>query len=213
MLRSFERPDLTAEQWAEIDRRAEQWERETKEAVRRERAERSGIPKRFRAASFDGCPDAAKEWAEERPTSGLILKGVYGSGKTHTACAVLLHAMDFETARFVHVDDLLLECKATWSGRDTEEAVIARYANVGILCLDDLGKERMTEWSLPILFAIIDRRWANERPTVVTTNYAGRQLMERMTVNDDATTAKAIISRMASFTSVTIDGGDRRLAS
>ena len=117
---------------------------------------------------------------------------------------------DGMTARFTTFDDLLRECKATFQGIETEQSVISRYANTGMLCIDDMGKERVTEWSLPILFGIINKRSMNCKPTIVTTQCNGRQLVERMTVNGDSETARAIVSRFFEYTRIAIEGKDWR---
>lgn len=117
------------------------------------------------------------------------------------------------TARFTTFDDLLRECKATFQNWDTEESVIARYANTGMLCIDDMGKERPTEWSLPIIFAIINKRSMAMKPTIITTQYTGNQILERLTVAGDKETARAIISRMMEYTRIEVTGKDWRRGS
>lgn len=204
----FKKPDLTPEQWAENDARVyEIEEREQAERIRK-RNEKAGIPLDY----VDAQPSdkGVSDWARE-PSKGLLLQGMVGRGKTHNACAALLIAMDNGyIAKFATFDDLLRECRATFNNRDTEEAVISRYASVGILCIDDMGKERVTEWSLPIIFSIINKRSMNRKPTIITTQYSGRQLIERMTVGGDSETARAIVSRLFEYTRITLEGKDWR---
>lgn len=210
-LPSFSAPSLTAEQWAENDRRVAEWEAAEAARKREERIGRSGIPPVFQDASLDLCEEPVRAYAAGDLGNGLLLQGRFGSGKSYAACAVLLSKIDSMTARFVLMDDLLRECRATFSGLDSEEAVIGRYASCGILCIDDLGKERLTEWSLPILFSIVNSRWEHRKPTIITTNYAGIDLLRCMTVNGDATTAKAIVSRMGSYERAVLESPDRRI--
>lgn len=210
-LRSFSPPDLTPEQWEANDREVMAWEVENAERRRESRMARSGIPEMLRGADISLCDQRVRDYASGDLGRGLLLQGSFGSGKTYAACAVLI-AKAYETSvRFALMDDLLRECRATFSGWDTEEAVIGRYASAGVLCLDDLGKERLTEWSLPILFTIVNRRYEGGFPTIVTTNYRGADLLRSMTVNGDATTAKAIISRMSAYRRIELAGGDRRI--
>ena len=133
-----------------------------------------------------------------------------GRGKTHQACLALMKQAENGTALFATFDDLLRECRATFNNQNTEEAVITRYSSVGMLCIDDMGKERVTEWSIPIIFAIIDKRYANMKPTIVTTQYRGEQLLQRLTVDGDSETARVIISRLTSYKRITIEGKDWR---
>lgn len=200
-------PDLTEEQWAEQNRLSEQWEERQRLEKVASRIENAGIPQRYRMPIE--ADSKVTRWAEN-PTVGLLIQGMVGRGKTHQACMALMKQAERGTALFATFDDLLRECRATFNNRTTEESVISRYASVGMLCIDDMGKERVTEWSLPILFAIVDKRYANLKPTIVTTQYSGEQLLQRLTVDDDSETARAIISRMTAYDRVTIEGKDWR---
>ena len=203
---TFKPPTLTAEEWEQRNSEVAAWERKQLEAACKERLSRSGVPTGYIGAK---CSDSVLMWAE-KPSKGLLLQGGVGVGKTYQACAALQKHMERGTARFATFDDLLRECKATYQNWDTEEAVIGRYANTGMLCIDDMGKERVTEWSLPIIFAIINKRSMSGKPTIVTTQYTGKQLVERMTVNGDSETARAIISRMMEYDRIALEGEDRR---
>lgn len=210
MLKSstFRKPELTDEEWAEREVAAIEWETQQEQAKRLQRLANAGIPLGYRDA--ENGDSRVILWAQN-PTKGLLIQGNVGRGKTHNACIALRIAIEGGySARFTTFDDLLRECRATFKNADTEQAVITRYANVGMLCIDDMGKERLTEWSLPVVFAIINKRGMNLRPTIITTQYTGAQLIDRMTVNGDAETAKAIISRLMEYYRVTIEGKDWR---
>lgn len=205
---TFRKPDLTAEEWAEQNARAEEWEAERLESEKARRIERAGVPADYLNVSFTSAE--VERWADA-PTKGLLIQGAVGRGKTHNACAAILRSIENGmTAKFTTFDDLLRECKATYQNAETEKAVIGRYANTGVLCIDDMGKERVTEWSLPIIFGIINKRSMNGRPTIVTTQYTGKQLIQRMTVNGESETARAIISRFCEYEVVVIEGRDWR---
>lgn len=204
----FRKPDLTAEQWAENDARVREQELAERAEERRKRIERACIPLDYKDAR--PSEKAVSDWARE-PSKGLLIQGMVGRGKTYNACAALLIALDAGfSVRFATFDDLLRECKATYNSYSTEQAVIGKYASVGMLCIDDMGKERVTEWSLPIIFTIINKRSMNRRPTIITTQYSGKQLIERMTVNGDSETARAIISRLFEYERITLEGKDWR---
>lgn len=201
-------PDLTAEEWAERDRAAAEREREQRRRAHAQAVAKGGIPLGYRMASM--TDERVREWAAS-PTVGLLLKGKPGRGKTHNGCAALVELARSRTVRFATAKGMLDEVKATFDTRDSERAVVSRLCNVGVLMLDDLGAERLTEWSLPIVFEVIDRRQAEMRPTIVTTNYDGLQLIDKMTVKGDEARARAIISRLGAYRLVTMDGPDRRL--
>ena len=56
------------------------------------------------------------------------------------------------------------------------------YYSVDLLVIDDLGKEKPTEWVLEKLFLIVNNRYNNYLPIVITTNYNRNQLRERLCI-------------------------------
>lgn len=206
-LASFRKPDLTPDQWAEIDRKAAEYERDMLDQKRRERLANSGVPAIYHDAKLSLCDPSVQSY----DGGNLMLQGKPGRGKTYAACAILMEHMEKDPCRFVTMERLLRECKACFNGQDTEANVIGRYAGTKLLCLDDVGKERLTEWSLPIFFSIINERLEDGRPTIITTNYSGAELMACFTVNDDAQTARALGSRLSVYRRVALDGPDRRV--
>lgn len=185
------------------------------EEAKRKAIERSGIPKHFLNADIAKCESSVLLWAEAlkqgSAMSSLLLKGDVGRGKTYNACAAMLYLMPQYRCQFTTFDAILRSVKATFDRDETEEQVISRLSSVQILCIDDFGKAKPTEWSLPILFEIINNRWSNDKPTIYTTQYSGKALMNRLVVNGDIEYAKAIISRLGKSIVVEFTGKDRRL--
>lgn len=208
---SFSMPAFTASELAAMGERSRQWEQMERERIIAERRARADIPALFLDARLDTCTPAARSWlmsAKESP--GIILRGRVGRGKTHTACAMLNEAIKEHGVRFATFGDILRECKATFSGQGTEREIIDRYTGVPLLAIDDFGKENMTEWALPIVFAVIDKRHASRRRTIITTQY--ENLASRLVVQGNADTAKAIVSRLSQYGVIDFDGPDRRLS-
>ena len=67
---------------------------------------------------------------------------------------------------------------------------------VPLLVLDDLGKEKMTQRLETVLFAIIDERTANNKVTIITTNYTSQGLQDRFS---NAETGPAFIRRLKDY--------------
>ncbi len=117
-----------------------------------------------------------------------------------------------------NVGDLLRSLRATFNAKDqNEEMIISRFAHASILVLDDLGKERPTEWAAEQLFAIFNRRYDYGKPTIVTTNYSGSDLIKRLTPKPDMTgyaddtTARAIVDRLRGTAStIILEGNSKR---
>lgn len=111
---------------------------------------------------------------------------------------------------FTTAKGMLERVKATFDEGGTEAAV-ARYAKCDVLVLDDLGKEDATEWSVGTVFSVLDARYEDMRPTIVTSNYAPGALADRLARRGERVTAEAIASRISqTCRTVYLGGRDRR---
>ena len=128
----------------------------------------------------------------------LLLHGTTGTGKTRTAWHIFnrLWLQDFP-AKAVWLPMRKLEM-AIEKGFDDHKhgQVLDYFCNVPLLCFDDLGKERLTARMESDLFAIIDERTSNLRPTIITTNYNGTTLLERF---NNKETGEALLRRIREY--------------
>lgn len=173
---------------------------------------RAGIPRRYRAAEADR-PEFAEYIASFAGNggAGLYIHGGVGAGKTHAASAMarLFAEAGYDVA-FTTAKGMLERVKATFNEGGTEAAV-ARYAKCDVLVLDDLGKEDATEWSVGTVFSVLDARYEDMRPTIVTSNYAPGALADRLARRGERVTAEAIASRISqTCRPVYLGGRDRR---
>lgn len=211
MASKFKVPVFSDEQLREMERRSMEWERAETERILNERRARANIPRRFEHADLCNCPQRLGDWVFHGIGSpGIMLRGRVGRGKTYAACAMLNVAIQSHGVLFATFGDILRECKATFGGFGTERDVIDRYTGVPLLAIDDFGKENMTEWALPIVFAVIDKRHSSGRRTIITTQYGS--LAQRLSIPGNEDTALAIASRLSEYEVVEFNGPDRRLA-
>lgn len=99
----------------------------------------------------------------------LILNGESRTGKTHLAAAVGYALIDQGlSVRYELAPMLMAMLRPDAPSRSGD--IIERCVNVNLLILDDLGKEKSSEWVKEQLFIIIDERWRNAKLTIVTTN-------------------------------------------
>ena len=149
----------------------------------------ASIPSRFAGASFDTyetttpaqrrvlviCQTFAKTWPEQMAKAGtLILTGAPGNGKTHLACAIAsaVMAQFGATVAYGDVPDLLRTVKETYR-RDstrTERQALQDLVAPDLLIMDELGAQLGTDHEKQLLFEIINRRYANLRPTIIVSN-------------------------------------------
>lgn len=130
---------------------------------------------------------------------GLIFNGTCGTGKTHLAAAIANHLINNGIpVVFGTTITLLSKLKESYdhATKESESKIIDLYSTVDLLILDDLGKERPGEWTLEKLYLIINSRYENNLPIVVTTNYTIDELADRLTTNSNFDAGEAITSRL-----------------
>jgi len=178
---------------------------------------RLGIPAKFRTARIaswqpeNGRPRLAaeayvREWPPQKPI--LLLSGPKGVGKTHLACGIVreLFERHGQRGQFWPVVDLLDRYRATFDterATETVEAVDAQLRRLAVLVLDDLGTHKSTEWAEERLFRLIDERYRENQPLVVTTNVGLVELPDRL---------KSRLSDGTCGTQINVAGIDRRMA-
>jgi DNA replication protein DnaC len=102
----------------------------------------------------------------------LLLRGGYGCGKTHLAASIANFAVDMGVPTlFLTVPDLLDMLRFSYDSDDTTfEQRFNEIRNASLLILDDFGTQNATGWAQEKLFQIINYRYINKLPLVVTTN-------------------------------------------
>lgn len=138
---------------------------------------RRAIPRRFHDANLDGvrtlhggdAADALAMWVDLtdlRPN--VLLFGPVGVGKSYAAVAALRPVHDRgHTVAFWPVTTLL---EATSPGGSDPAGAMASATQADVLVLDDLGVERDTEWVAERIYEVVNQRWLDEVPTIVTAN-------------------------------------------
>ncbi len=102
----------------------------------------------------------------------LLFLGGYGVGKTHLAAAIANFVVGVGVPTlFLTVPDLLDWLRFAYDATDsTFEERFDEIRNIPLLVLDDLGTQNTTPWAQEKLFQIINHRYVNRLPTVITTN-------------------------------------------
>lgn len=106
------------------------------------------------------------------PQGWLLLEGGYGCGKTHLAAAIANFAVNNGIPTlFITVPDLLDSLRFAYDDPETTfERRFEEIRNAGLLILDDFGTQNATPWAQEKLFQIVNYRYINKLPTVITTN-------------------------------------------
>lgn len=148
---------------------------------------------------FDGVKRYLEAWPKlinsESTSKGFFLVGNAGIGKTMLSCIIAKDMLDKGVSVvFVSSANILAELRQAQFLKDDEgiESKIDALATVQALIIDDLGKERPTEWIQSMYYRLIDMRYRNNLLTGFTSNYYPKDLDERLGDFGDATVSRII---------------------
>ena len=157
------------------------------------------IPPRFADKTFENWNkdygykemSMVKAYADnylEQDGRGLCIIGTPGTGKTHLAIAAARQISENyrRTVRFVTWNDLLQQIRESFQ---TREPVYEKYKTADLLVIDDWGKTKDSEWTAEIVFGLINYRYENMLPTILTSNNTYEELTKRM--------GEAVMSRIS----------------
>lgn len=133
-----------------------------------------------------------------------------GAGKTHLAVALAKQALTLgHTLKFATEGELVDGIRASYDDKSQEsEAQILRdYGQAWLLVLDDVGtadvKAMSLNWYQAKVYAVIDKRYRESRPVVLTTNLPPDEFAARL--------GPRVMSRLEDMGGgVHLDGPDRR---
>ena len=180
-----------------------------------EQCDRAGIPKRYLGKTLADYNETAENrealemtrwYLEEYPKDcGLYFYGGPGTGKTLLA-SIIAREMICAGRKviFGDVPDLLKKIKerfdygafARYEDNLTAQMVLDKYMATEFLVLDDIGSGQMTQWSVGVMYQILNERYNAGKRTLITSNYDLDGLKRRLTVAGAEMEAEKIISRI-----------------
>lgn len=131
-------------------------------------------------------------------TNGLIIMGKSGVGKTHLAASIANKLIENDKIVLMgRLTTLLDMIKETFKDNmKSENELIELYSNADMIIIDDLGKEKISNWALEKLYTIIQNRYENGLPIIITTRFNKHGLIERFSYSKDPDLVDAIISKL-----------------
>lgn len=101
--------------------------------------------------------------------NGLLLYGPVGTGKTYMSSAIANELIERGfTAQQVDFGTIVNRLQENLSER---QSVFDSILKCDLLVIEDLGAQRTTEFMMETIYSVIDGRYKQAKPMVVTTNY------------------------------------------
>jgi DNA replication protein DnaC len=151
--------------------------------------------------------------ANDPRTAGILfLTGPFGTGKTHQAYGALRRIAETGPDRFeliaLTAPDMYALMRPDGSDNGPEYEV-KRLKRIPLLLIDDLGTEKISDFTEEATYRLLNERYNESRPLIITSNLPvsnpnGVDLVDKL--------GERITSRLAQTTTVVSMGGnDRRL--
>jgi DNA replication protein DnaC len=190
-------------------------QQETEDRARRgveRRLRLSGIRNIKPMADFDwNWPKAIERDVIERALTlgflgdnhNLVLIGPNGVGKTMIARNLCYSAVQAGCTVAFHTAASLID-ELQRASPDGRRRKLRYYANVGLLCIDEIGYLSFDSHAADLLFEVINRRHGR-KPVIVTTNRVFKEWNE---IFPNATCIVAMLDRLLHHADVTVIDGD-----
>jgi len=145
------------------------------------------IPKKFWSAELDNYQpispaqrrtiEVCKEFVfnfNPEEGKGITLVGPPQMGKTHLVVGVLkaLYRQKRVRGFFFDTKEMLFQLRFYAGSQEDKYSRLLRFLmRVPVLVLDDLGSERLSDWSIEVISLLITYRYNHQLSTLITTNY------------------------------------------
>lgn len=117
---------------------------------------------------------------ENNRYNSIIFCGQVGSGKTHLGMAIcnnLLNVCNVSVA-YMAYRNAITKIKQTVTDKENYYAAIGPFCNSRLLYIDDLLKGRSTEADLNILYELVNYRYMDNKPMVISTEKMPEELID-----------------------------------
>lgn len=177
----------------------------------------TATPYRYQNATAqhpDICDWADRAAADYRSAGFLVLTGPIGTGKTHQAYGALRRIAEAGPKQFEMIattaPDMYGRLRPGGSDKGTEHE-LKRLFRVPLLLVDDLGTEKLSEWTEEATYRLVNERYNECLPLIITTNFLVRATSGGASTDLVTRLGDRLASRLAQTANVVrLDGPDLR---
>lgn len=120
----------------------------------------------------------AEKWAEMlKENIGILLWGGVGNGKTYFSAAIAHKVL--EQGYSVYMTSFpVLNKQLSGFTVDDKAAFIRHMCEKDLLVIDDLGTECDSDYSLELVYSVLDERYRAGKPLILTTNLSATEIKQ-----------------------------------
>ena len=158
-----------------------------------------------RLETVKALKDFYDNYLKNQKIKGIYLHGNFGCGKSYLVAALFNElAKKGVKSIVVYFPELLRSLKSGFGNDNEYENRFDEIKNASILLIDDIGAEKVTEWSRDeVLGSILQYRMDSNLPTFLTSNLSIEELESHLALTKnktDAVKARRIIERIKFLT-------------
>ncbi|MGG7178302.1 ATP-binding protein [Clostridium paraputrificum] len=110
--------------------------------------------------------------------NSIMLCGQVGSGKTHLAVALAINLLETRSkVIYMPYRDVITKIKQNMLDNEYYSKVIDKYKTCEVLLIDDLFKGKVNDSDINIMFEIINYRYLNCLPIIVSSEFTIEKLL------------------------------------
>lgn len=110
--------------------------------------------------------------------NSIMICGQVGSGKTHLTVALALNFINKKIqVVYMPYRDTVTKLKQNMLDEEYYRKTISKYQSAEVLLIDDLFKGKINDTDINIVFEILNYRYINHRPIIVSTEFSVEKLL------------------------------------
>jgi len=136
---------------------------------------KTGMPERLIKIAIESRPKSCYTHFLKNinKDQGLYLYGKTGTGKTIFAChAAMKLTAQLKKVMFISSLRLIMQLQDLYRTKKSVMEYLKKITDANVLIIDDLGTEKITDFTVQSLYFIVNEREQNGKQTIITSNYS-----------------------------------------